>query len=88
MLDVLAILIFSLSFIYLLDDVVQVLSIDGLLEDIVFYTFLVGPFFVLPLSLLFKVKLKIKRFSLYVVLSSLQMLLIALFGYILLNSQV
>lgn len=83
-----AILILMLSFVYLLDDVIQVLSLSGMLEDVVFYTFVIGPIVTLPLSLVCRIKFNLRRFSIYIALSTIQLLLIVAFTYILLNSQV
>ena len=87
-LEAFAILIFLMSFVYLLDDVIQVLSLKGILEELVFYTFIIGPFVTLPLSLVCRIKFKLRRFSFYIALSTIQLLMIVMFAYILLNSQV
>ncbi|NMH67192.1 hypothetical protein [Shewanella salipaludis] len=87
-LELFTVLVFSLSFVYLLDDVIQVLSLDGVLEDIVFYVFVFGPLAVFPLSLFGWKKLKLKRFGLYTVLASFQIVILIAFTYILMNSQV
>lgn len=82
------ILTFLLGFIYILDDVVQVLSLSGVMEDFVFCGFFIGPFIVLPLSVVFWVKLNIKRFIFYSVMSIIQLYIIAVFAYIIFHSQV
>lgn len=87
-LELFTILLFTLSFIYLLDDVMQVLSLDGVLEDIVFYTFVFSPLVVFPASLFGWKMLKLKRFGLYTALASLQIIISLAFTYILMNSQV
>lgn len=87
-LDLLAVLVFSLSLIYILDDVIQVLSLGGVAEGIAFYVFVVGPLILFPLSLFFWKKLRIERFGLYAVLASIQIFILIAFTYILLNSQV
>ncbi len=87
-LEFLIIVLFTLSFIYLLDDVIQVLSLDGVIEDIVFYTFVFSPLIALPVSLFGWKKLRLKRFGLYTALASFQIIISLAFTYILLNSQV
>ncbi|WP_421131754.1 hypothetical protein [Alteromonas sp. A079] len=88
LLELFTLLMFSLGLIYLLDDVVQVLSLTGVWEDIVFYSFIFGPLITFPLCMYCWKKLKMKRFGLYTALTFFQIFLLLAFIYILMNSQV
>lgn len=87
-LEVFTVLVFLLSFVYLLDDVIQVLSLNGILEDVVFYVFIFGPLVIFPLSLICWKKFKLKRFGFYTALALFQILILIFFTYVLMNSQV
>jgi hypothetical protein len=87
-LELCTVLLFTLSFVYLLDDVIQVVSLDGVLEDIVFYAFVFSHLVVFPVSLFGWKQLKLKRFGLYTALASFQIITSLAFTYILMNSQV
>lgn len=87
-LEVFTVLVFLLSLAYLLDDVFQVLSLNRTLRYFVFYVFVFSPLIILPLSLIFWKKLKLKRFGFYAVLASFQVIILILIVFISMNSQV
>ncbi len=86
--ELLVLTVFTLGLVYIFDDVIQVIAVKGIFAEIAFYTFFAGPFFTLPLSLLCWKKLKGRRFVAYTAISVIQLLLIATFTYIIMNSQV
>ncbi len=80
--------IFAFSIVYVLDDVIQVLSLKGFLSELAFNLFFAGPLFAFFLSLFWLRKAGVKRFKIYIGLSIIQLLMIVMFIFIVMNSQV
>ena len=80
--------IFAFSTVYILDDVIQVLALKGPLSKLAFYAFFTGPLFVFFLSLFWLRKVRIKRFRIYISLSTIQLLMIIIFIFLIINSQI
>jgi hypothetical protein len=87
-LDISVLTVFAFGILYVLDDIARLISMHSILAEINLYGFFIGTPIIFILSLFSIRKWNERRFKYYVALSGFQLLVVSIFIYIVMHSQV